>query len=224
MFGSWRTWYPSHNRPWCETRQAMNPNGQDTNYQGYETFISEQLKQIRKEQSAHSSEFYMSKLLDNRRYIYNKIHYGWTISKLVLSELYCNTSKPFIVHFPQLRHQEIGMLRNLLGDFGGRVGIYRFLQSPTIPRRLPPLSLFVGSCSLFATSTMCVHACRPEGLQWVQAHGWSVKKASTPSFKHIKKERMLNANSNFHTLLSALPERESFKEVLFHTLLFIALK
>ena len=29
----------------------------------------------------------------------------------------------------------------LLGDFGGRVGIYRFLQSPPIPRRLP--SLFI---------------------------------------------------------------------------------
>ena len=25
----------------------------------------------------------------------------------------------------------------LLGDFGGKVGIYRFLQSPTIPRMLP---------------------------------------------------------------------------------------
>ena len=27
----------------------------------------------------------------------------------------------------------------LLGDFGGRVGIYRFLHSPPIPRRLPSL-------------------------------------------------------------------------------------
>ena len=57
----------------------------------------------------------------------------------------------------------------LLGNFGGREGIYRFLQSP-IPEG-SPLSLVVGSCSLFATSTVCVHACRPEGLQWVQAHG-----------------------------------------------------
>ena len=29
----------------------------------------------------------------------------------------------------------------LLGNFGGRVGIYRFVQSPPIPRRLP--SLFI---------------------------------------------------------------------------------
>ena len=28
----------------------------------------------------------------------------------------------------------------LLGNFGGRVGIYKFLLSPTIPRRLPSLN------------------------------------------------------------------------------------
>ena len=51
----------------------------------------------------------------------------------------------------------------LLGDFDMRVGIYKFLQSPPIRRRLPSL-LFVGSCSLLATSTVCLHAYRPKGL------------------------------------------------------------
>ena len=51
----------------------------------------------------------------------------------------------------------------LFGHFGGRVGILYFYRS-LLSREGSPLSLFVGSCSLFATSTVCVHACRPEGL------------------------------------------------------------
>ena len=37
----------------------------------------------------------------------------------------------------------------LLGHFGGRVGIYRFLQSPPIPKG-SPLSFVVGSYTLFS--------------------------------------------------------------------------
>ena len=72
-------------------------------------------------------------------------------------------------------------VKPLIGDFGGRVRIYSFFTEPYYPMKAP-LSLVVGSCSLFATSTVCVHACRPkslpEGLQLVQAHGWSAKKYS----------------------------------------------
>ena len=43
----------------------------------------------------------------------------------------------------------------LLGEFGGRVGIFRFLQSPTITRRLPSLficrELVVYLCIIFVS-------------------------------------------------------------------------
>ena len=41
--------------------------------------------------------------------------------------------------------------------------INRFYRA-LLSREGSPLSFVVGSCALFATSTVCVHACRPEGL------------------------------------------------------------
>ena len=79
----------------------------------------------------------------------------------------------------------------LLGDFGGRVGINRFLLSPPIPRMLPFLFICGDFFSLFVPSTVCMHTCRPkdlpEGLQWVHALGEVPKKR--------KNRRVWNYNS-----------------------------
>ena len=45
----------------------------------------------------------------------------------------------------------------LLGDFGGRVGIYRFLQSPTISRRLPSLFICWELFSLCHFNSVLAH-------------------------------------------------------------------
>ena len=52
----------------------------------------------------------------------------------------------------------------LIGDFGGRVGIYRFLQSPPIPRRLP--SLMVNKY-LAQLSTLMAHSIKESFNQLV---------------------------------------------------------
>ena len=38
----------------------------------------------------------------------------------------------------------IWIVTPLIGDFGGRVGIYRFLKTPLPPLECSPLSLFAG--------------------------------------------------------------------------------
>ena len=81
----------------------------------------------------------------------------------------------------------------LIGDFGGRVGINIFLQSPLIPRMLP--SLFIcRDFSLFVPLTVCVHACRSKGLlkglQWVHAPGEVQKKIKKCSHKRYESKEL----------------------------------
>ena len=56
-----------------------------------------------------------------------------------------------------------GMLRHSLATLKGEQDFKIFYRA-LIPR-ICPLSLFEGFFSLFAPSTMDVHACRPKGLQ-----------------------------------------------------------
>ena len=85
-------------------------------------------------------------------------------------KLTCWLRNKNIAFFIEMNILEWKWVSSWNGNFGGRVGIYRFLLSPPILRMLP--SLFnCRDFSLFVPSTMWVQACRPEGLQWVHALG-----------------------------------------------------